>query len=203
MVSGRIYVTNDQIVCGAYSGSGAVLYPQNSYTHPAEKQCNYSYTHPSEIQCNAASEISSLKTSVSDGKVLIANAITGKGVTTSSSASFATMASNITSIPASAVIDGTYQIRLSVSFFMTMPANTWSVLISDRVYFNTIYRYGNLFTKYGRVSFFPSYPGSNNQMLYVSAGTIGSMFVDDLYMHRGSNADHRDEDIDIYQVTVG
>ena len=203
MVSGRIYVTNDKIVCGAYSGSGAQLYPQNSYTHPAEKQCNYTYTHPSEIQCNAASEISFLKTSVSDGKVLIANAITGKGVTTSSSASFATMASNITSIPASAVIEGTYQIRLSVSFFMTMPANTWSVFISDRVYFNTIYRYGNLFTKYGRVSFFPSYPGSNNHMLYVSAGEIGSMFVDNLYMYRGSNADHLDEDIDIYQVTVG
>lgn len=33
--------------------------------------------------------------SVSDGKTLIANAITGKGVTTSSSATFATMANNI------------------------------------------------------------------------------------------------------------
>ena len=29
MVSGRIYVTNDKIVCGSYSGSGAVLYPQS------------------------------------------------------------------------------------------------------------------------------------------------------------------------------
>lgn len=86
---------------------------------------------------------------------------------------------------------------------MTMPANTWSILISDRVNFNSIYNYGNLFTKYGRVSFFPSYPGNNNQMLYVSAGEIGSAFVDDLYMYRGSNADHRNEDIDIYQVTVG
>jgi hypothetical protein len=36
--------------------------------------------------------------SVSDGKTLIANAITGKGVTTSSSATFATMASNISRI---------------------------------------------------------------------------------------------------------
>ena len=52
MVSGRIYVTNDQIVCGAYSGSGAVLYPQNRYVHPTEKQCNYTYTHPTTKQCN-------------------------------------------------------------------------------------------------------------------------------------------------------
>ena len=53
------------------------------------------YTHPSSIQCNASNEISSLKSSVSNGKNLIANAITGKGVATSSSDTFATMASNI------------------------------------------------------------------------------------------------------------
>ena len=56
------------------------------------------YTHPSSIQCNASSEISSLKSSVSDGKILIANAITGKGVATSSSDTFATMADNISRI---------------------------------------------------------------------------------------------------------
>lgn len=53
------------------------------------------YTHPSSIQCNASNEISSLKSSVSNGKQLVANAITGKGVATSSSDTFATMASNI------------------------------------------------------------------------------------------------------------
>ena len=52
MVSGRIYVTNDQIVCGSREGTANVLYPQNSYIHPAEKQCNYSYTHPTTKQCN-------------------------------------------------------------------------------------------------------------------------------------------------------
>ena len=57
------------------------------------------YTHPSSIQCNASNEINSLKTSVSNGKNLIANAITGKGVATSSSDTFATMANNIGSIP--------------------------------------------------------------------------------------------------------
>ncbi len=53
------------------------------------------YTHPSTIQCNASNEISSLKTSVSNGKSLIASAITGKGVSTASDATFQTMANNI------------------------------------------------------------------------------------------------------------
>ena len=56
------------------------------------------YVHPSEIQCNVASEINSLKTSVSSGKILLANAITDKGVATSSSDTFATMAANITKL---------------------------------------------------------------------------------------------------------
>ena len=56
------------------------------------------YTHPSTIQCSAATEISSLKSSVSSGKTQVANAITGKGVATSSSDTFATMAANINSI---------------------------------------------------------------------------------------------------------
>lgn len=44
------------------------------------------------------SDLESLKSSVSNGKNLIANAITGKGVATSSSDTFATMANNIESI---------------------------------------------------------------------------------------------------------
>lgn len=42
--------------------------------------------------------VEELKKSVSDGKVLVASAITGKGVTTAADATFATMASNIGSI---------------------------------------------------------------------------------------------------------
>lgn len=44
------------------------------------------------------SEVNSLKTSVSNGKSLIASAITGKGVSTSSTATFQTMANNINRI---------------------------------------------------------------------------------------------------------
>ena len=47
------------------------------------------------IQSYDPSDISDLKTSVSNGKSLIASAITDKGVSTASSATFQTMASNI------------------------------------------------------------------------------------------------------------
>lgn len=43
-------------------------------------------------------EISELKNSVSDGKTLVANAITGKGITTATTATFSTMATNIEAI---------------------------------------------------------------------------------------------------------
>ena len=90
MSSGRILVNGSDFYCG----SGA-----NSLCQLALKtDVGSTYVHPSEIQCNAASEISSLKSSVSSGKSQIASAITGKGVSTSSSASFSTMASNISKI---------------------------------------------------------------------------------------------------------
>ena len=53
------------------------------------------YTHPSTIQCTAATEINSLKSSVSNGKTQVANAITGKGVSASGNDTFATLASKI------------------------------------------------------------------------------------------------------------
>ena len=56
------------------------------------------YTHPSTIQCAAATEINNLKSSVSNGKSAIASAITGKGVSTASNATFQTMANNIRQI---------------------------------------------------------------------------------------------------------
>lgn len=68
------------------------------YVHPSTKQCNYVYTHPSAIQCNVATEINNLKSSVSNGKIQVANAITGKGVSASQNDSFAALASKISQI---------------------------------------------------------------------------------------------------------
>ena len=100
MSSGRILVNGSDFYCG----SGA-----NSLCQLALKtDVGSTYVHPSEIQCNAASEISSLKSSVSSGKSQIASAITGKGVSTSSSASFSTMASNISSLTTATKFQNTY-----------------------------------------------------------------------------------------------
>lgn len=63
MVSGRIYVTESQIVCGTREGTGAVLYPvSGGYVHPTAKQCNYTYTHPSTKQCSWSPNLSSYAT---------------------------------------------------------------------------------------------------------------------------------------------
>lgn len=108
MSSGRILVNGSDFYCG----SGA-----NSLCQLALKtDVGSTYVHPSEIQCNAASEISSLKSSVSSGKSQIASAITGKGVSTSSSASYSTMANNISKIPTGYKLEiGEYSRRTSSS----------------------------------------------------------------------------------------
>ena len=90
--SGRILVNGSSFYCGNSTSGLCQLALKTDIPNITQ------YVHPSNIQCNAATEINSLKSSVSSGKTQIANAITGKGVTTSSSTSFATMASNINSI---------------------------------------------------------------------------------------------------------
>lgn len=67
------------------------------------------------VELAKQSEVESLKTSVSSGKAQIASAITDKGVSTSSSASFSTMASNIRQIENGAKIE-----------YFTVRWNTWN-----------------------------------------------------------------------------
>ena len=101
MNSGRILVNGSSFYCGNSTSSLCQLALKSDipnvteYVHPSTKQCNYSYTHPSTIQCSAATEINNLKSSVSSGKIQVANAITGKGVSASQNDSFATLASKI------------------------------------------------------------------------------------------------------------
>lgn len=88
LTHGLIQVANSKVFCKL--GNGTV--------RDLTLDTNTIYNHPSAIQCNAATEIENLKSSVSNGKNLIANAITDKGVATSSSDTFATMANNIESL---------------------------------------------------------------------------------------------------------
>ena len=66
--------------------------------HPAEYFAQASHTHTTSQVTGLDSEISSLKSSVSNGKSLIASAITDKGISTASDATFQTMANNIGNI---------------------------------------------------------------------------------------------------------
>ena len=101
-------VSGNDFYCGNSSGAPCqfALKSQipSQYVHPSAKQCNYAYTHPTTKQCNysvdlsgyaKSSELNSLKTSVSEGKSLVAAAVTGKGVSTAADATFQTMSDNI------------------------------------------------------------------------------------------------------------
>ena len=62
---------------------------------------------------DVVSAVNELFTSVSDGKALVASAVTDKGVSTQSDAAFATMAANVRAIPTGASPTGTKQISIA------------------------------------------------------------------------------------------
>jgi hypothetical protein len=73
---------------------------------------------PEAIGAASVSEVESLKTSVSEGKALIAAAVTDKGVSTAANDSFATMASNISSIASSSSMGGVGSWNSSVGEYL-------------------------------------------------------------------------------------
>ena len=109
------------------------------YVHPTTKQCNYSVSIINNLTSSSTSaalsanqgrllnqkiaKLEDLKTSVSNGKRLLANAITDKGVATSSSDTFATMAANIAKIKVSTTptIVGTGTADLDAGDYTTLP----------------------------------------------------------------------------------
>ena len=70
------------------------------------------------IELAKQTDLNSLKTSVSSGKAQIASAITDKGVSTSSTASFSTMASNIRAIPSITSIESAWLESASDYYFV-------------------------------------------------------------------------------------
>ena len=78
---------------------------------------------------NANNEINNLKTSVSNGKSAVASAITDKGVSTSATASFNTMANNIRAIPT----------RSGKSIWVTVPSVAYSTTFSATKGGTTVY----------------------------------------------------------------
>ena len=82
---------------GAILGQKPII-PENPNTIATNVSYNNSTTSSIITGTNVQSAIDQLFTSVSNGKELVANAITDKGVATSSSDTFATMANNIESL---------------------------------------------------------------------------------------------------------
>lgn len=94
--TGRATLTSGYFLRG--NGTGALTMTAPSSVRSAIGAAATSHTHTISQVTNLQTEINNLKTSVSNGKAQIASAITDKGVSTSASASFSTMASNIQKI---------------------------------------------------------------------------------------------------------
>ena len=89
-------------------------------------KANSSHSHSISQITNLQSEINSLKTSVSEGKALIANAITDNGGSVSSTASFSELAQAITAIGSS---QGTwYQLAVMLT---TNNSQTYQLNVAD------------------------------------------------------------------------
>ena len=144
------FLTHGQLITGqtgliykGYDGTGRIIkpddyQPKGSYAaaNHSHNGANLSYDNTRSINdvinnnysmiVNANSEISNLKSSVSNGKSAVASAITDKGVSTSATASFNTMANNIRSI-------------VSMSSPKLIPGNIlWSIGTTD-IYGNPEY----------------------------------------------------------------
>lgn len=90
-------------VDGGYNGAESKF---NSDLAAVSSKADANHTHtPASIGAATAAEVNELKTSVSEGKALVAAAVTDKGVSTAASATFATIASNVRSI--TTLSDGT------------------------------------------------------------------------------------------------
>lgn len=196
--AGKLLVTPNKV----YAGSNRIdLTKDTVYTHPAEKVCNYSYSHPTTIQCNASTEISSLKSSVSEGKSLIAAAVTGKGVQTAADATFQTMANNIWGIPS---INSVQQLILnnsSASTSYSYMGGTLSMLANPVVYdsrgrsgafnvtaatkVNFIQLYFNYlsYSTYAEIRLLFDFNISTNGIVFRSPSVNNSLVITEIYGH--------------------
>jgi hypothetical protein len=132
---------------------------------------------------NLVAAVNELFTSVSNGKSLIASAITGKGVPTLADASFATMAANINSISAGQVVTDLGEINAYVRnagtlyFELSAFPRYNSISLSNIIYqFTAISRNATANT----VTFFAEYNAANGRLtveasaLMFAAGTTAA-----------------------------
>ena len=102
-------IQNGDLLSGSSRDASSVYYTEFDGTHKSVQE------KIGELNNN----VDSLGKSVSDGKTLVANAITAKGVSTATDASFQTMADNILSINVTKLITVTFSINGSISTWIS------------------------------------------------------------------------------------
>lgn len=103
-------------------GSININYEGKTQTHEMEALPEQQGGDTTELEAKIEelnNNLDSLGKSVSDGKTLVANAITEKGITTATDASFQTMADNILSINVTKSITVTFSINGSISSWIS------------------------------------------------------------------------------------
>ena len=113
--------------------------------HTHSQYAASSHTHTISQITSLQSELNSLKTSVSNGKSAVASAITDKGISTSATASFDTMAANIRNIPISAGLVYSGTIGFDISTGSSIDRYTSSIGFE---YIKIIRAYGDDFYSY-------------------------------------------------------
>ena len=116
--------TNKNITIKQYNGNDYdVLYPA---TKASQTSYDNSTTHSSATTVQGV--VDELFTSVSNGKKLIASAITGKGQSTSASDTFSTMATNISKIQTGITPSGNKSITATTSTQRNIDVTTYATV---------------------------------------------------------------------------
>lgn len=110
------FYMGEVLIDGIDVGMGGTFQEQIDALESENVQLQESVDTLTEEKSSLESEVSTLEGEITEGKSLVANAITEKGVTTASDATFQVMANNILSIPEGEITGLSYKISFRASF---------------------------------------------------------------------------------------
>ena len=174
--SGQLVTGQTGLIYKGSDGTGRIIKPDNYQPKGSYADANHNHngTYATVAQYNE------LKTSVSNGKSAVASAITDKGVSTSATASFNTMASNIRSINQGLTIQYIGELYAS-----NMPAKSLSKTYSITGYLSRVYSgyfgqnntYTIPFTKFISMRVYDPYWSYGSIYLTLESGEIITYFT--------------------------
>ena len=128
--SGQLVTGQTGLIYKGSDGTGRIIKPDNYQPKGSYAAANHNHNGV----YSTVAQYNELKTSVSNGKSAVASAITDKGVSTSATASFNTMANNIRSINQGLTIQYIGELYAS-----NMPAKSLSKTYSITGYLSRVY----------------------------------------------------------------